>query len=185
MKKRVNGRDHNQIINNFYSLVTIIIMAAVMVVYTKYIQPNQKKTFSALILPCQNELQIKQKVTNPAFLKEALMLFNQGNYMLNGGLILEENSKLENAFFLKQIDEIFENSSEVVAIKNAQKFLNIKYEIIEKNKTNKNMVDFLVSFRISANEVFRMYTYFNISNSNEISKKVECIMNSFKANAAR
>jgi len=43
--------------------------------------------------------------------------------------------------------------------------------------------ELLVSFRISAIEVFRMYTYFTVNNDKEISQKVECIMNSFKENA--
>lgn len=182
MKKQVYGRNHNQRIINFYSLVTIVIMAAVIVVYTKYLLPNKEKQFTPLIVPCQNSFQIKQNITTPELLKEALRLFEEGNYVINGGFILGDNSKVEENLSLETMDSLFENTIDVVSITNAQKFLTIKYEVIESEKEN-NTLSLLVSFRISANEVFRMYTHLDDSKFNEISQKVECIMTSFKHNA--
>jgi hypothetical protein len=182
MKKQVYGRSDSQRIINFYSLVTIVIMAAVMVIYSKYLLPHKVKPFVPLVTSCQTAFQIKQNVTTPALLKEGLRLLEEGNYMLNGGFILSENSKVEEQLSLETINTLFENTIEVVSITNAQKFLNIKYEIIENEKEPQNL-SLLVSFRISANEVFRMYTQINDYKPEEISQKVECMMNSFKDNA--
>lgn len=184
MKKRVYGRNPSQIINNFYTLATIVIMTAVITLYSKYIHPQKEQAFVPTVLPCQTALQITQKISNDKRLQEAWMLFEQGNYMFDGGFILQENSLLPNTLSLETFNTFFENSTQVVAVKNAQKFLNIKYEVIENESVNPlQHFELLVSFRISAIEVFRMYTYFTVNNNNEISQKVECIMNSFKENA--
>jgi len=182
MKKRVYGRSHSQIINNFYTLVTIVIMTVVITLYSKYINPTKEKKFTPTFLPCQTTLQIEQKVSNPELLQEALMLFEKGNYMLDGGLLLLEDSPIDEKMISEKMESIFDNLIEVVAISNAQKFLNIKYEVIETPNVAPN-ISLRVSFRISANEVFRMYTHLDDSKLNEISQKVECIMNSFKHNA--
>lgn len=183
MKKQANRRNHSQIINNFYTLVTIVIMTAVITLYSKYIHPEKEKTFTLLVLPCQTELKIEQRIGNYERFLEAMTLFKEGNYMVDGGLILNENSSLNQHLFVETINEYFHNNSDMVAIKNAQKYLNIKYEIIESDKKTTDLLEFLVSFRISANEVYRMYTYLNTENLQEIPKKVECMMDSFKANA--
>jgi hypothetical protein len=186
MKKRVYGRRNpSQTINNFYTLITIVMMTVVITIYTKYIRSTphevvQQETFKPTILPCQTEFNIEQKITQPNLLKEAFILFEQGNYALNGGLLLLDNSVLKDKVSLKTIETFFDNTIDVVSILNAQQFLNIKYEIIEKKTNNLRL---LVSFRISSNEVLRMYTNLNHTKENEISQKVECIMNSFKHNA--
>ncbi|MFA7571339.1 MAG: hypothetical protein WCY75_08910 [Sulfurimonadaceae bacterium] len=184
MKKRVYGRNPSQIINNFYTLATIVIMTAVITLYSKYIHPQKEQNFTPAVLPCQTAFQITQKISNDKRLDEAWRLFEQGNYMFDGGLLLHENSLVPKRFSLEYINAFFENSTQVVAVKNAQKFLNIKYEMIENESVNPlQHFELLVSFRISAIEVFRMYTYLDINNDKEISQKVECIMNSFKQNA--
>ncbi|MFA7083922.1 MAG: hypothetical protein WC141_05240 [Arcobacteraceae bacterium] len=194
MKKRVSRRNHSQIINNFYTLVTIVMMAAVIALYTKFINPNKenKNPIEAVVLACQKGLKIEQKLVNEKLLKEAWQLFSEGNYELDAGVIVEENFTLPSFLSLKKVNEMFENSIDVVAIKNAQKFLKIKYEIIQNNKNenesqneNKKVfeLDFLVSFRINAKEIIRMKTSFNTTNPNDLASKVECIMESFKANA--
>lgn len=182
MKKQAHRRNHSQILNNFYTLVTIVIMTAVITLYSKYIHPHKEPTFIPTVLPCLSELKIEQRLSNTERLVEAMSLFKEGNYMVDGGLILNDNTTLDKHISIKSINEYFHNASDVVAINNAQKYLNIKYEIIESDKTA-NLLEFLVSFRISANEVMRMYTYLPINNLEEIPQKVECIMNSFKANA--
>lgn len=181
MKKRVYRRNESQRIINFYSLVTIVIMTAVITVYTKYINPAKEKLFTPIFLPCQTALNIEQKITNSELLKEANRLLEEGNYMINGGLILKENSSLEAQLPLETLNSFFENTIDVAPITNAQKFLNIKYELIENEK--KANISLLVSFRISANEVFRMIALVQNNQLNEIPQKVECMMNSFKQNA--
>jgi hypothetical protein len=186
MKKRVYRRNHSQTVNNFYTLATIVMMTVVITIYTKYIRstPNNEvvvqENVKPTVLPCQIQFNIEQKITQPTFLKEANDFLEQGNYVFNGGLSLLDNSSLENQISLTLIETLFENTLDVVAVLNAQRYLNIKYEVIEKSA---NVLGLLVSFRISSNEVLRMYTLLNHTNENEISQKVECIMNSFKHNA--
>ena len=127
MKKRVYGRNPSQVINNFYTLATIVIMTAVITLYSKYIHPQKEQAFIPAVLPCQTALQITQKISNDKRLDEAWKLFEQGNYMFDGGLLLQENSVLSKSISLEYINTFFENSTQVVAVKNAQKFLNIKY----------------------------------------------------------
>ena len=182
MKKPAYRKNESQIINNFYTLVTIVIMAVVITIYTKYVNPNKEKEFTPLLLPCQSALQIEQRVSNPKLIKEANRLLEEGNYMINAGFILSENSPIEKQLSLETVNGFFENTIDVVAIANAQKFLNIKYELIE-NEKKANELSLLVSFRINANEVFRMIASVQSNQFNEIPQKVECIMNSFKQNA--
>lgn len=186
MKKRVYRRNHSQTVNNFYTLATIVMMTVVITIYSKYIgvsSPNetlQQEQVKSSLLPCQTQLSIEQKITQPNLLKEAYEFLEQGNYIFNGGLILLDNSTLENQISLTKIESFFENTIDVVAVLNAQRYLNIKYELIEKTT---NTLGLLVSFRISSNEVLRMYTKLNHTNENEILQKVECIMDSFKYHA--
>ncbi len=180
MKKRVYERNQSQVINNFYTLVTIVIMTVVITLYTKYVTPDTKEETPFTVLPCMSELKIDQTSYNKKLHKEALELFLQGNYQINGGAIYEENSKFDEELWIKKIDELFENSSQMVAILNAQKFLNIKYELINKESTEAQKVNLLVSFRISSNEVLRMYTFLDLNNIEQTSKKVGCIMESLK-----
>ncbi len=182
-------RRQSQVINNFFTFVTIVMISIVLVLYIKY-GPKEKRVNSKL--SCQELTQTSDKIFDEELLKKAYLLLQKGNYEINGGFIKPKFGKffLKDEISLLQADEKFVNSINIKQ-KNSEIFLNIKYEIIENDKNDPRKKDeycklhagsLQTSFRIQGKEAFRVYTDFLTYDKKEIEEKISCSIKAFKYN---
>ncbi len=178
------GARQSQIVNNFFSLATIVMVVSVLVLYMKYIIKEPVKENSGLV--CQKIVNhTTDKVSNEKFLRVGYKLLNDGAYVIDGGMIASlANPVITKELNLKQINNIFLNTIDINLTKDTHKFLKIKYELIEnEDETNDNVGTLLTSFRVNNKEVFRMNINFFTYDLIEIEKRVKCTMEAFKYNA--
>ncbi|NQY94678.1 MAG: hypothetical protein HRT43_10960 [Campylobacteraceae bacterium] len=181
----IRGTRQSQLINNFFSLATIILVSAVLALYVKYFVKDVPRINSGLI--CQNEIaSTTDKLANEKILKLGFRLLNEGSYILDGGLSpsFEFDSVFTQNLNIKQINNIFLKTINIKSTKEKSRFLKIKYELIENEDENLNKIgSLLTSFRINNNEVFSMYIDFLTYDMAEIEKRVQCTLEAFKYNA--
>jgi len=180
------GARQSQIINNFFSLATIVMVSVVLTLYVKYIVKEEKPKRVNSGLLCQKQNQTTDKIINKILLKKGFVLLNKGFYSLDGGIIPSLNTKsvITEEADLTKINNIFLNAIDINLNNEMQKFLTIKYELIENDKINSTHAGaLLTSFRVNNNEVFRVLTDFN--KYNEIKQRVECTLEAFKYNATK
>jgi len=179
------GARQSQTINNFFSLVTIILVSAVLALYVKYFVKDAPRINSGLM--CQNEItSTTDKLGNQKFLKLGYRLLNEGSFVLDGGMIssLERDSDFSQKLKLNEINNIFLNTINIKSTKDKIRFLKIKYELIENEDNSLNKVgSLLTSFRVNNKEVFSMVIGFSTYDMSEIEKRVQCSLEAFKYNA--
>lgn len=184
MKKPVSQRNPVIVIQNFYMLITIVIMAVVMVLYTQYIVPKTHPKDEPIVqtLPCFETEKTIIKILDEEEIKKAYELFKNGSFELRGGFItpLQGISKLESHYSIETINKLFLNAINIKPDNTQEQYVRIVYEIIE--ESNEPLV-IQSSFRISANEVFRGYTQSESLEEKKIQQRIECLINSFKINA--
>ncbi len=186
------GARQSQIINNFFSLATIVMVVISIVLYTKFIvEPKKLKEKKIIPLLCEKEVYTFSKVYNQKLLNKSIKALDTGYYKLDGAFLKSEfmKSKIEDIISLEEINKFYINNIGSKPRKNIKKYLKIKYEIIEndKKKPNKKNKDYklnsgsiLTSFRINSTEIFRIYTDFNFMFKNEIERRVTCSIKVFK-----
>lgn len=182
------GARQSQIVNNFFTFVTIVIMSVVLTFYVKYIVKEDKPTRINSGLVCQQNIKTTDRIFNQNGLKIGLTLLNKGFYLLDGGVIpaINKKSLLAKKLDLSHINNIFLNTIAINLSKDTQRFLKIKYELIESDEETSNHAGTLLSsFRVNNKEVFRMSTDFAQYDINEITQRIECTMEAFKYNATK
>jgi len=181
----IRGTRQSQIINNFFSLATIIIVSAALALYVKYFVKEPQRINSGLV--CQSEISnTKDKIASPKFLKHGYKLLRQGSYLLDGGLTasLEIDSVFAKELNIEQINNIFLKTIDIKSTKEKNRFLKIKYELIEnENEEAEQVGTLLSSFRVNNKEVFSMLINFSSYDMAEIEKRVQCTLEAFKYNA--
>ena len=190
-------------VNNWLTFVSIIIISVTIVLYSKYIAPaQQKKAVANSPIPCQKEstelgkIVCFDKVYDKKHIKEGLELLKQGDYAINGGIILSEHmpTKLEKYISLNHSDKYFLDAINIKQNEKSIRKLNINYEIIENDKANPNKKSnskacklyagyILTSFRINNKQLYRIQIDFHSYDKTEIKKRIECTIESFKHNA--
>ena len=191
------GARDSQVVNNFFSLATIIMVSIVLVVYIKYIANNENKNPEKQIvkLQCEKDEYTYSKVFSKKLLNKSINILNKGDYILDGAFI-ELDSKKSNIKNIITLDEINKFFIDAIGIKaenqkNEEKdktnFLKIQYEIIENDNTNKkdensklNSGSVKSSFILNSKEVFRVYTDFTFMYKNAIKQRVDCSIKVFK-----
>ncbi|PLY07794.1 MAG: hypothetical protein C0625_04305 [Arcobacter sp.] len=187
------GARDSQVINNFFSFATIIIIAVVLTLYTKYIVQDKEKNPKKQIvkLECEKEAYTYIKVFNQKVLNKSIKALDKGYYKLDGGFIESEymKSNIKNIVTLDEVDKFYIDSIGTLPKQNIENFLKIQYEVIEndKKKPNKKDADIKLnsgsiktSFRINSKEIFRVYTDFAFMYKNAIKQRVECSIKVFK-----
>jgi len=187
------GARDSQVINNFFSFATIIIIAVVLTLYTKYIVQDKEKNPKKQIvkLECEKEAYTYTKVFNQKVLNKSIKALDKGYYKLDGGFIESEymKSNIKNIVALDEVDKFYIDSIGTLPKQNIENFLKIQYEVIEndKKKPNKKDADIKLnsgsiktSFRINSKEIFRVYTDFAFMYKNAIKQRVECSIKVFK-----
>lgn len=188
------GARDSQIINNFFSLASIIIIVVVLVLYSKYILKDEiEENFLKEIvkLECENDEYTLSKVFNQKLLDKSINALDKGYYKLEGSFLKPEfiPSSIEKVVSIEEMDRYYIDSIGVKPKKEIEKYLKIKYEIIENDKKNPSKKDkerklnsgsVMTSFRINSKEIFRIYTDFQFMFKNAIKKRVDCSIKVFK-----
>ncbi len=182
----------SQIVNNFFTFASIVILSIVLMLYAKY-GPEEKRVNSNL--ECQKITFTTDKIFNEKNLLQGYALMEQGAYEINGGFIKPRFGKsyLKDKISIEEADLFF---SHKIAIPKAEKekLMTIKYEIVENDKNDPRKKDescklhagsLMTSFRVSGKEFFRVHTDFLQYDKNEIKKKIECTLDAFKYNAKK
>lgn len=180
------------LVNNFFTLASIIIISVTITLYSKYIVGDKEKVITPL--SCQKESFSTLKVFNQNLLDESQKALNSGYYKLNGGYIKSQYSKsiIEDFISLDEVNSFYKSSIGIEPKSDIKKFLTIDYEIIENDKKdpNKKSKDcklcsgsIQTSFRAGNIEIFRYYTDFMIYDKNEIKSRIDCTIKVYKNNA--
>ncbi|MGB5920089.1 hypothetical protein [Arcobacter sp.] len=184
----------SQTVNNFFTLVSIIILAVVITLYSKFGPKVKKEARTNSNLQCQKETFTFDSITRPELLKDANYYLKNGLYVLSGGFTKPRFGKfyLKDKISIDEADDFFKTSISFPQRENPVKYLKIKYEIIENDKNDPRKKDeksksfagtILSSFRINGKEVFMMETNFLHYDKNEIKNRIECTIKAFKHNA--
>ncbi|WP_419768374.1 hypothetical protein [Arcobacter sp.] len=184
----------SQIVNNFFTLASIIMISVVITLYSKYGPKVKKEVRVNSNLECQKQTFTFDSITRPELLKDASYFFKNGLYVLSGGFTKPRFGKfyLKDKISVDEADSFFRSSIAFAQRENPVKYLKIKYEIIENDKNDPRKKDeksksfagtILSSFRINGKEVFMMETNFLHYDKNEIKNRIECTIKAFKHNA--
>lgn len=175
--KRTRAND-SIIINNLFTFATIVMISISIVLYSTFIveKPKEEIPVSKVEkLPCQEETSSKVRIKNHELLKKSHNAIKKGYYKIEGSFIKKEkDSKIESVITLKEVDEEIKKLINVQAKNELQKYLKIKYEIIENNKNELSAGKVLVSFRINSKEIFFMQSDFQFMYKNAIKERIQC-----------
>jgi len=192
------GARDSQVVNNFFSLATIIIISIVLVLYTKYIRKDESKNSKNEIvkLQCEKDEYTYSKIFNQKLLNSSINALEKGYYILDGAFLPAEymKSNIKTFITLKEVDKFFVDSIGSEAKKGIKKFVKIQYEIIENDKKNPNKKNeecklkagsLKTSFLVNSKEIFRIYTDFTFMYKNAIKQRVDCSIKVFKNNVQK
>ena len=198
------NRRQSAIINNFFTLASIIMITITLVVYMKYIQVEEPNPDSKAVymkkekitpLECEDETS-KSKLFNQKLLNKSLEALNKGYYKLDGGHIkaLSSKSIIEEFIPISQSNEYFIKAIKILPKKDIQKFLTINYEIIENNKEKKidlkkqnkfKSGTIRTSFRANSIEIFTFSKDFKFYDKDEIQSIIDCTVKVYKNHAKK
>ena len=188
------GARDSVIVNNFFTLASIILIVIVIVIYSKYIANDayEEVTKEEVIpLSCEKEIFTVSKVYNQELLNESMKALNKGFYKLEGSYKKAQQTQSIIEDFIS-IDELNSFYTKVIGKKtkeNISRYLTIKYEIIENDKKDvtKKLSNckfcsgaILTSFLADEKEIFKFYTDFNLYDKNEIEKRIDCTIKVYK-----
>ena len=189
------GLRQSVIINNFFTLASIIIITVTLVLYTKYIRPSKtiKEKVEKKIerLSCQNDNLSTAILFNQKLLNDSIKALNNGYYKLHGGYVKSIYSKsiIEDFISLNELNDYYMKAIDKEAKKDIKKFLLINYDIIEYDKNdikNKKINrgfysgSILTSFRVNGSEIFRFNSGFKFYDKNEIKSTIDCAIKVYR-----
>ncbi len=182
------GARDSVIVNNFFTLASIVLIVIVIVIYTKYIANDgyDEVTKKEVIpLSCEKEVFTVSKVYNQELLNESMKALNKGFYKLEGTYKKSQltPSIIEDFIAIDELNSYYEKAIEKKLKTDINKYLTIKYEIIEDDKKDKNKKisnckfcsgAILTSFMAEEKEIFKFYIDFRLLDKNEIASKIDC-----------
>lgn len=185
------GMRQSLLVNNFFTLASIIIISVTITLYTKYIVDDEPTKEIVTPLECQQQTFSTLKVFNQKLLNESIKALNQGFYKLDGGYIKAQysDSIIENFISLDEINTYYIKAISSAPKDEIKKFLTINYELIENDKKdpNKKSKDcklcsgsIQTSFRAGNTEIFRYYTDFMLYDKKEIESRIDCTIKVYK-----
>lgn len=177
------GARDSQVVNNFFTFATIIIVSIVLMLYNTYLVKDEPKQIDKL--QCEFESKTKVTISNLDILNKSFNALTKGYYKLDGGMIESnlENETLKKAISLEELNQFFIDEIKIEPKKGIEKYLKIKYEIVELDKKDEKNIDsamLMTSFRINSNEIFRVNTNIKFLYKNAIKERVECTMKVYK-----
>ena len=188
------GARDSVIVNNFFTLASIILIVIVIVIYSKYIANNayEEVTKEEVIpLSCEKEIFTVSKVYNQELLNESMKALNKGFYKLEGSYkkAQQTQSIIEDFISIDKLNSFYTKVIGKKTKENISRYLTIKYEIIENDKKDvtKKLSNckfcsgaILTSFLADEKEIFKFYTDFNLYDKTEIEKRIDCTIKVYK-----
>lgn len=181
------GARDSQVINNFFTFATIVIITIVLTLYVNYFG---EKNSSKVVIPklqCEKTTSTKTKVLNQTLLNKSIKALDKGYYKIEGSYLkaLKMKSTIEEKISLAEVNGFFIDSIGVIPKKDIEKFLKVRYELVETDKKNPkndklNAGTLVTTFRINSKEIFRMTTDFKFLFKNAIKQRVDCTMKVYK-----
>ena len=187
-------RRDSLIVNNFFTLASIIMISIVLILYSKFGPKKEEKPRVNSNLECQNITKTIDKISSLELMKDANYYLENGLFVLDGAFIKPRFGKfyLKDKITIPEANSFFIDSLNYKAKENPVKYLTIKYEIIENDKNDprkktleeKNYAgNLLTSIRLNGKELFMMNTNFLEYDKNDIKNRIECTIKAFKENA--
>lgn len=186
------GMRQSLVINNFFTLASIIMIAVTITLYSKYIL-GDKDTLKDEVktLACQEESFNTFKVFNQKLLNDSQKALNKGFYQVSGAYVKSKYSAsiIEDFISLDELNSFYEKAINIPAKNDIKKFLTIKYEIIENDKKDPNKKQeecklhsgsIVTSFKAGNTEIFRYYTDFKFYDKKEIASRIDCTIKVYK-----
>ena len=198
MKK--SSRQESIIVNNFFTLASIVMIAITIILYSKYISNDDYKNDNlkdkVITLSCEKEVFSTSKVYNQKLLNESQKALDKGFYRLNGQYkkTTHSDSIIEDFISLFEVDSFYIKAIEKEEKNNINKFLQIDYEIIENDKKDPNNKQkdckfcsgsVLTIFKAEQKEIFKFYIDFNLYDKNEIEKRIDCTIKAYRNNVKK
>lgn len=194
-----NLRRQSLIVNNFFTLASIVILSISMILYSKFIandEPEEAKKIKVTPLSCEKEIFSTSKLYNQKLLNDSINALDKGYYKLDGAYVksVHSDSIIEEFISLGEIDGFYKKAIEKNPKEDISKFLTIKYEIIENDKKDPNKKSkeckicsgsILTSFKANETEIFRFYIDFNLYDKDEISRRIDCTIKAYRNNAKK
>ena len=180
------GARQSQIINNWFSLVTIILVTVVLTFYLRYIVKEKPRLNSAI--PCQLLNNSSDKIINQKLLNIHDALILKGRYILDGGILdsLNKTSLIKSKIKLSKSNQYFMQELNILSTNTHKQYVKIKYEFIENEDiNNKSVARLLTSFRINGKESFIMNTDLLSYNETAIKDAISCTIKAFKYNVTK
>jgi len=179
------GSSGTIIINNFFSLATIIIVSSILLIYTNFIAGKKDKA-KIEKLQCEKQTYTYSKVFNQKLLNKSIKALKKGYYRIEGGYLKPKymKSSIQNIVSLKQVDNFYINAIGTKPKNGIEKFLKIRYELIQNDKktlkSKLNTGSIITSFRINSIDIFKFYSDFNFLYKNTIKEKINCAIKVYK-----
>lgn len=194
-----NSRRQSLIVNNFFTLASIVMLSISMILYSKFIandEPEEAKKIKVTPLSCEKEIFSTSKLYNQKLLNDSINALDKGYYKLDGAYVksVHSDSIIEEFISLSEIDDFYKKAIEKNPKEDISKFLTIKYEIIENDKKDPNKKSkeckicsgsILTSFKANESEIFRFYIDFNLYDKDEISRRIDCTIKAYRNNAKK
>ncbi|MGE0051054.1 MAG: hypothetical protein AB7S49_05955 [Arcobacter sp.] len=190
-------RRQSLIVNNFFTLASIVMISVTMILYSKFIVGDKEITKEEVIpLSCEKDIFSTSKVFNQKLLNDSQKALNKGFYKIQGEYIKLKYSKsiIEEFISLDEIDSFYKDSIQVNPKNDINKFLTIDYEIIENDKKDPNKKSkeckicsgsIMTSFKADKTEIFRFYIDFNLYDKDEIKRRIDCTIKAYKNNVKK
>lgn len=182
----------SQVINNFFTLASIIIISVTLTLYVKYILKDPEITKTKVIpLQCEKDTLTKYKVYNQVLLNDSLKALHRGYYKVSGEYSKNNNQK--DLISLDTLDSMYIKAISKEGKKQIKKYLDISYTLISKNtQSNKEIKrnsfysgSILTSFKAGNKEIFKIFTDFRLYDENEIYNRIKCSIEVYKNNAKK
>lgn len=183
-------RQDSLVVNNFFTLASIIIISIVLTLYVNFFSEEELKN-SVKKLPCEKQSYTYSKVFNEKLLKKSINAIEKGYYKVEGSYLkaIHMKSNIEDIISLDEVDDFYITTLGKKPKNSLEKYLKIKYEIIENDKAKPNKKNqeiklnagsVITSFKINSTEIFRVYTDFQFMYANAIKERIECSVKVYK-----
>ena len=193
-------RRESLIVNNFFTLASIVIISITIVLYSKYISNDDYKNDNlkekVIPLSCEKEIFSTSKVYNQKLLNDSMKALDKGHYKLEGAYTksIYQDSIIEEFVSLDELNSFYIKSLEISPKKNINKYLTISYKIIENDKKDQNNKSkdcklcsgsIFTSFKADNIDIFKFYIDFNLYDKNEIASKIDCTIKAYENNVKK
>ena len=184
-----NSRRESLIVNNFFTLASIVIISITIILYSKYISNDDYKNDDlkekVIPLSCEKQTFSTSKVYNQKLLNDSIKALDKGHYKLEGAYTKStyQESIIQEFISLDELNGFYIKSLEISPKENINKYLTISYKIIENDKKDPNKKpkdcklcsgSILTSFKADNIDIFKFYIDFNVYDKNEIASKIDC-----------